>query len=80
MLVTDEKGRVLSKKAIAGTFFDENQLIKSVASINEDGLIQVVIGSDQGQKEYYDPLNSQVINYEIAPDGELLMITNNDEE
>ena len=73
LLTLSEKGKFLDKKAIAGTFLKDDELISSVASIDEDGLIQVVIGSDNGSRDYYNPLNSQTVAYEIAPDGKIIL-------
>lgn len=73
LMVVSEKGEVIDTKAIAGTFLKEKELISYVASIDEDNLIQVVIGSDDGSRDYYDPLNSQTVAYEIAPDGKIIL-------
>jgi len=73
LLILSEKGEVIDKKAIAGNYIKEDELISYVASIDEDGLIQVVIGSDNGKRDYYNPLNSQTVAYEIAPDGKIIL-------
>lgn len=76
LITISPKGKLLDKKAVAGSFFRDQEVIKSVASIDEDGVINVVIGSDDGSFKYYNPQNSQVISYEIAPDGKIILATN----
>jgi hypothetical protein len=76
LLTMNNKGTIIDKKAIAGTFLDKDKLIRYVASIDKDGLIQVVIGSNKGARDFYNPLNSKTITYEIAPDGTIILSSN----
>ena len=76
VLVLSEKGKMIDSKSIAGTFLNDNEMVTYVASIDEDNHIQVVIGSDEGNRAHYDPLNSQTISYDIAPDGKIILSNN----
>lgn len=73
LIILSEKGKIVSHKSIAGTFIKNDEMVTYVASIDEDHHIKVVIGSNNGNKEYYNPLNSQTISYDIAPDGKIIM-------
>ena len=72
LLIFSEKGKLIDSKAIAGTFMNENELVTYLASIDEDNHIQVVIGSNEGDPQNYNPMNSQAISYDIAPDGKII--------
>lgn len=79
ILTLNNNGNVIDRKAIAGTYIVDDELIRYVASIDEYGLIRVVIGSNEGRDEFYNPLKSQTITYEIAPDGTIIQNNNTDE-
>lgn len=73
LLILSEKGKVLDTKALAGTFLNDNETVSYVASIDEDHHIQIVIGSHEGNRNQYNPLNSKTIAYDIAPDGKIIL-------
>jgi len=72
LLIFSENGKMIDSKAIAGTFINGEEMITYIASIDEDHHINVVIGSNEGNAKNYNPLNSQAITYDIAPDGKIL--------
>jgi hypothetical protein len=77
LVILNTAGTFIDKKGIAGTMINNNQLVSSVASIDEDGLIQVVVGTADGRLgSDYDPSRSRFINYEIAPDGRIILSNN----
>ncbi|MEE9371450.1 MAG: hypothetical protein V3V00_00190 [Saprospiraceae bacterium] len=79
LLIISDKGKVLDSKALAGTFVKDDEMVTYIASIDEDSHIKVVIGNDEGRRDYYNPLNSQTISYDIAPDGKIILSKNNEE-
>ena len=76
LLMFSENGKIIDHKSIAGTFLKDKEMVTYVAYIDEDNHIQVVIGSDDGDRSHYNPLNSQTIAYDIAPDGKIILSNN----
>ena len=76
LVIVSEKGKILDHKALAGNFINNQEMVSYVASIDDDYHIKVVIGSDEGNRDHYDPMNSQTIAYDIAPDGKIILSNN----
>lgn len=72
ILVTiDKAGTLISRKPIASTLSDNNTVRKSVARIDEDLIIHIVAGENEGDREY-DPAKSQGFSMEIIPTGDII--------
>ena len=68
------KAEVIDKKVIAGTFSDNQTLIKSVATINEDLEIIIVSGTQPANEPYrFDPTKSTTQQLEILPVGKIVI-------
>ncbi len=69
-LVTFTKqGELIDQRAIAGTFYDEEKLTKSIATIDEDWEIFVATGQSSGKTNEFDPSTSKAFKLELLPDG-----------
>ncbi|MEM6376763.1 MAG: hypothetical protein AAF705_01040 [Bacteroidota bacterium] len=68
-----KKAEVIDKKVIAGTFSDNQTLINSVATINEDWEIIIVSGTQPANEPYrFDPTKSTSQQLEILPVGKIV--------
>ncbi len=63
-----EKGQLIDRRVIAGTFSDGKTLTTSVATIEEDWEIIVVSGQSPASDKY-DASTSTVYKLELLPDG-----------
>jgi len=74
ILVTfNEKGQLIEKKIIAGTKAHDEALVRTVATITEDWEIFVVGGvSNVHDDDRYDPSESQSLNLELLPTGQIV--------
>jgi hypothetical protein len=71
-----KKAEVIDKRVIAGTFSDNQTLITSVATINEDWEVIIVSGRQPANEPYrFDPSKSTTQQLEILPVGKII---NND--
>jgi hypothetical protein len=72
ILVTmDKKGKVISKKVIAGMVVEGDVLIKSVAHIDTDLIIHIVTGSFLGENDL-DTDSNLPYSMEIMSSGEIV--------
>lgn len=70
VLATFEKnGELIDKRVIAGTFSDGINVIKSVATIEEDWMILTITGKMNSHDEIYDATSSKMLEMELLPDG-----------
>lgn len=68
-----KKAEVIDKKVIAGTFSDNQMLVNSVATINEDWEIIIVSGAQPANEPYrFDPTKSTSQQLEILPVGKII--------
>ena len=74
ILVTfNKKGQLIDKKIIAGTKAHNETLVRLVATITEDWEIFVVGGvSNAHDDDRYDPSESQSLNLELLPTGQIV--------
>ena len=68
----DKNGVVIDRKVIAGTKSDGQHVIQSVATIDQDWVIHIVVGKQSINEKGYDPANSKSMSVELMPNGELL--------
>lgn len=67
-----DKGDLLDKRVIAGTFYDGKNLTQSVAIIEEDWEILVMSGQADKNSPTYDAKNSRVTKLELLPEGQII--------
>jgi hypothetical protein len=74
----DEKHQFIKSAVIAGTQSDGNEIIQSVAHIDEDWIIHIVEGTQDIASKEYDPENSKSYNMEILATGEIIFSLNDE--
>lgn len=67
-----DKGVLINKRVIAGTKSQDNMLVRSVATIDEDWIIHVVGGVADSDKDNYEASNSQSFNLELLANGQIV--------
>ncbi len=68
----NKNGILLAKQVLAGINSDGKNLLKSIATIDEDWVIKVIIG-EQSEGEYlYDTNKSFITSYELMADGSII--------
>ncbi len=70
LITLDKKGALIDRVVLAGTFSDQNALIQSVATIEEDWDI-VVMSGKASLDGAYDATSSKMTTMELLPDGKL---------
>lgn len=73
------QGVPISKKVIAGIKSDGESVQRSVATIEEDMGVQIVVGQQAVGERYYDPLLSQSMSLDILTDGQIVFSPDGDE-
>jgi len=71
LVTLDKKGQLISRKSIASTKIDGEIIKRSVASIDNDLIINIVAGATQSELDY-DPDQSQAFSMEVMPTGDIL--------
>lgn len=72
LMTFTEKGDIIDRRVIAGTFSDGRTLTTSVATIEEDWIIHVVTGQSASDELHaYAASNSKAFNLELLPDGKI---------
>lgn len=75
LMTFTEKGDIIDRRVIAGTFSDGQLLTTSVATIEEDWIIHVVTGQSASDKLHtYAASDSKAFNLELLPDGTITTI------
>ncbi len=69
-----KKGQLIDKKVIAGTKIHEGMLVRSVATIDDDWMIYIVIGSTDVDEKESKPSNSRSLNMELLATGEIIIV------
>ncbi len=73
ILVTyDRNHLVVTRKVIAGTRFDEQNIVESVANISEDLIISIMVGQQDATAKDYDPEMSQSMIMEVLSTGDVI--------
>ncbi len=72
VLVTYNKnGVIIDRKVVAGTKLDGNRIIHSVATIDENWIVNVVVGQQKESEKLYDPAGSKNVSLELMANGEI---------
>lgn len=72
MMTFNKKGENLDRRVIAGSYFDEQQVTQSVATITEDRKIFIVSGQSASGDEGYDAAVSTTYKLELTDEGRIL--------
>jgi hypothetical protein len=74
----DESYKFITSAVIAGTQSNGDQILQSVAHIDEDWIIHIVEGLQSANSSAYDPENSKNFNMEILATGEIIFSLNDE--
>ncbi len=69
-----KKGQLIDKKVIAGTKIHEGRLVRSVATLEDDWLIYIVIGSTDVEEKDANASKSRSFNMELLATGEIITL------
>ena len=67
-----KNGVLINREMIAGLSSDSEMVHHSVATIDEDLIIERVSGSQSEKDALYDPVSSKAVSMEILPSGEII--------
>ena len=70
-------GVLIDRKIIAGTKSDGKSIIKSIATIDENWIITVVVGQQDETQQLYDPSGSKNMTLELMATGEIIFSLEN---
>ena len=73
----DKNGVLIDRKIIAGTKSDGKSIIRSVATIDENWIITVVVGQQDESQQFYDPSGSKNMTLELMASGEIIFSLDN---
>lgn len=68
----NKNGILISKKTIAGVRSDGQNVLRSVATIDEDWVISIVAGEITGKEFLYNPAKSQMMAMELMANGDII--------
>jgi hypothetical protein len=66
------KGELINRKAIARTQVKGEQIMRSVATIDDEHVIYIGEGITSAQSDDFDPTKSKTYNMEILANGEII--------
>lgn len=69
-------GEFIAGKVIAQTLSNGNTIIRSIANIDEDGVVQVISGEVGVEEDAYDATNSKAHTLEILSTGDIIFSLN----
>ena len=73
ILATFEKGgKLIDREVIAGTYWDEDIITRSVAKIDEDMSVYIVSGQTTASTNQFNPDESTARELELLPDGKII--------
>lgn len=75
----NKNGILINKKVISGLRSDGKTVRRSVARIDEDWIVHIVIGEQGKDEELYDPAMSQSMNMEVMGNGEIIFSLQDEE-
>ncbi len=68
----NKNGIRLAQKVIAGMRSDGKSVIRSIATIDEEWIINIVIGEQASAEDLYDTANSRILGFELMADGSII--------
>lgn len=72
LITYDLKGVVIDRSVIAGTKVQDEMLIRSVATVDEDWIIYVVAGVAKANSDTFDPSSSKSFHLELLSTGKII--------
>ena len=72
LAIYDKNGILKNRRILAGTVSDGTSVVKSIATIDEDWIVQAIIGKQSHGQELYDTSSSTVASFELMPDGTII--------
>lgn len=73
LITYNKNGVVLHRKTIAGTRMDGNKILRSIATIDDDWIINIVVGGQSIEEKHYDPRKSHHLSMELLINGEIII-------
>ena len=73
----NSNGVLIDRKIIAGTKSDGKSIIQSIATIDENWIITVVVGQKDESQQLYDPSGSKNMILELTATGEITFSIDN---
>ncbi len=67
-----KNGIPIQRKVIAGIKSDGHSVLRSVATIEQDWTVQIMVGAQSIDDRHYDSDNSQMMYLELMPNGEIV--------
>jgi len=68
----DKNNLVVTRKVIAGTRFDDKNIVESVAHISEDFIISIMVGQQDASAKDYNPEMSKSMSMEVLSTGDVI--------
>lgn len=68
----NKNGILMNRKVIAGIRSDDNGITRSVATIDEDWIINIIVGHQASGANYYDAQKSQNMSMELMINGDIV--------
>lgn len=68
----DKNGVLIAKKVIAGIRSDGKVVVKSIATMDEDWIIHIIVGEQDRDEILYNAQNSQSMTMELMVNGEII--------
>ena len=68
----NKNGILINKKVIAGVRSDGQNVQRSVATIDEDWIISIIVGELSKDENLYNPQKSQAMAMELMANGEII--------
>jgi hypothetical protein len=68
----DKNGVLIAKKTIAGIRSDGKALRRSIATMDEDWIIHIVVGEQSEDEQLYNPQKSKSMSMELMISGEII--------
>lgn len=78
MATFDDNGVLINRKVIAGTRSDGQNIKRSVATIDQDWIINIIAGEQVNKNEQYDPRRSKLMTMELMANGEIIFSLQDD--
>jgi len=75
----NKNGVLINKKVIAGLRSDGQKVLRSVATIDEDWIIHIVVGEKDENVKLYDPALSQSMHMELLANGDIIFSLQNED-
>ena len=69
----DKNGDVIASATLAGLQSDGNNVLRSIATIEEDWKIHIIEGEQAAKEEFYAPMSSHAYMMELLSSGEIVM-------